>query len=311
MSWRTVVSAMVLAVAAAGAAGGVPAARLLQQPEVALFSSRAELVVLQVVVEDSRGRDVSDLPQAAFTVLDDGAPRPIAFFAAQDAPADVGLLVDTSGSMYAARDRVAAAAASFVATSHPDADVFALTFNERVRAALPPETPFTRDAARLGAALRGALAPWGRTALHDALLAGLAYVEHGRHYRKALVVVSDGGDNASIAGFDEVVRRLQRSNTMIYAIAVVDPVQREVNPRRLREIAKMTGGEAFEARRVADISGALEHIARDIRHAYTIGYVPADKGGDGRVRDIRVLARVRGRRGLQVRTRQGYAVAEE
>lgn len=275
-----------------------------------MFSARAELVVLQVVVEDRRGH-VPDLPREAFTVLEDGVPRPIEFFAAQDAPSDVGLLVDSSGSMFEMRDRLAAAAAAFVATSHPQDDVFALTFNERVRAALPPEAPFTSDGAVLGAALRGTFVPWGRTALYDALLAGLAYVEQGHHYRKALVVVSDGGDNASAAAFDDVVRRLHVSDTVIYAIAVVDPVQREVDPRRLRRMAAMTGGEAFEPQRAGDVAEALDHVARDIRHAYTIGYAPPAGANDGRVHEIRVRARAPGRRGVSVRTRQGYALDEE
>jgi Ca-activated chloride channel family protein len=308
---RTLVAAVALAGAALGSwAAGGPAVPSAQQPGAAIFSARAELVVLQVIVEDRRGGYVPDLPADAFTVLEDGVVRPIGFFAAQDAPADVGLLVDSSGSMFEARERVAATAAAFVATSHPEDEIFALTFNERVRTALPADAPFTSDAAALAAALGGAFVPWGRTALHDAILAGLAYVDRGRHQRKALVVVSDGGDNASAASFEAVVRRLRVSNTVIYTIAVVDPLQREVDPRRLRQIARLTGGEPFEPRRITDIAGVLDHIARDIRHAYTVGYTPANSGQDGRVHEIRVRVRAPGRRGLSVRTRQGYALDE-
>lgn len=231
----------------------------------------------------------------------------IQFFATEDAPATVGLLVDSSGSMLEARDQVAAAAAAFVETSNPQDDIFALAFNERVRAALPPEAPFTSDAAMMRAALTKALSTWGRTALYDAVVAGLEYVEKGRHQRKALLVVSDGGDNASAATFDNVVRRMQMSNTVIYTIAFVDPLQRDVNPGRLWRIAGLSGGEAFQPRRVGDVAGVLSHIARDIRHAYTIGYIPANgTTHDGRVRPVRVLVKAPGYRGLSVRTRQGY-----
>jgi Ca-activated chloride channel family protein len=155
-------------------------------------------------------------------------------------------------------------------------------------------------------ALAGAIRPRGRTALHDAVLAGLDYVERGHHARKALVVISDGGDNASAAPYDEVVRRSQTSNTAIYTIALIDLMARDANPGHLRQIANITGGAAFRPRRITDVADALNHIARDIRHAYTIGYMPADTGDGGRLRTIRVIARKPGGRALAVRTRQGY-----
>jgi Ca-activated chloride channel family protein len=223
----------------------------------------------------------------------------------------VGLVVDSSGSMLDARDRVAAAAAAFVETSNPQDDVFALAFNEHVRSALPPEAPFTSDAAMMRGALIRALSTWGRTALYDAILAGLEYVEQGRHQRKALVLVSDGGDNASTATCGDVLRRMQMSNTVIYTVAFVDPGQRDVNPGRLRRIAAMTGGEAFQPRRMGDVAGVMSHIARDIRQAYTIGYIPANgTPRDGRIRPVRVLVKAPGYRGLSVRTRQGYVLGQ-
>lgn len=279
-----------------------------QEPGRPVFSARSELVVLHVMVKDRRGAYVPGLSVDAFTVLEDERPQTIQFFAAQDAPVTVGLLIDNSGSMLAARDRVIAAAGAFVETSNPQDEIFALVFSEHVRAVLPSLAPFTNDAATMRAALAGAISPWGRTALHDAILAGLEYVEQGSHPRKVLVVVSDGGDNASAATFDTALRRTQISNTAIYTIALVDPLERRANPNRLRQIADTTGGEAFRPHRVTDVAGVLDHIARDIRHTYTIGYTPPDTVRDGRVRKVRVLVRAPGRRGLSIRTRQGYVL---
>ena len=280
----------------------------VQQPEPARFAARAEVVVLHVIVKDRSGAHVSGLPVEAFSVVEDGRSQPIQFFAPQDAPATVGLLVDSSGSMAGARQQVAAAAAAFVETSHPQDDVFALGFNEHVWPALPPAAPFTSDPNVIRRALDSAMSMRGRTALHDAILEGLAYVERGRHERKALVVVSDGGDNASAETFDEVRRRVLLSNAAVYTVAFVDPVARDVNPARLRQIAGITGAEAFEPKRPEDVGQVFGEIARDIRHAYTIGYAPAESGQNGRLREVRVHVRAEGYRHLSVRTRRGYVL---
>jgi VWFA-related protein len=212
-----------------------------------------------------------------------------------------------------ATEHILAAAGAFVRTSHPQDEIFALAFNDRVRAALPPDAPFTSDADTLHTALRAVIAPWGRTALHDAILAGLRYADRGTYPRKVLVVVGDGGDNASVTSFDDVVRHVLASNTAIYTIAIVDPLDRDANPRRLRQLAELTGGEAFRPGRIRDVSGVIERIARDIRHTYTIGYVPATSAGAGETRHIQVVARAPDRPGLglSVRTRQRYAGEEE
>ena len=240
------------------------------------------------------------------TVLEDGRRQEIQFFGEQDTPVDAGLIVDSSGSMRAVRERVIAAAGAFAETSHPDDRIFALTFSEHVRAALPTEAPFTSDPDALRAALASAIVARGRTALHDAIAAGLDYVAKGSHLRKVLVVVSDGGDNASRVTFEEVLRRTLISNTVIYAIALDDPLERDANPRRLKQLAEASGGEAFRPRDIEAIGDAMEQIARDIRSAYTIGYVPANEIRDRRFRRIRVVVRAPDRRSVSVRTRQGY-----
>jgi VWFA-related protein len=292
--------------------GGLPFSRGLwvQAPAQPVFSARSELVVLHVMVKDRKGAYVSGLGPEAFTVFEDGQPQLIQFFATQDAPVTVGLLVDSSGSMLPLRDRVIAAAGLFADTSNPEDEIFALAFNEDVRAALPREAPFTGDADTLRTALARTISARGRTALYDAMLAGLKYVATGGHLRKVLVVISDGGDNASTTTLEQVLQQIRIANTVIYGIALIDPVDRDANPRRLKQFADTSGGEAFQPRDVAQIGDVFEHIARDIRNTYTIGYVPDDVTRDGRFRRIRVAVNLPGRPALSVRTRQGYVMGE-
>jgi len=297
-------------ISSAGHGPALPPPFAVQQPSALVFSARSELVVLHVTVKDKQGAYVRGLTSEAFTVLEDRQPQKIELFASQDAPVDVGLLVDSSGSMLPNRDRVAAAAGTFAETSNPQDEIFALAFNEWVRAALPPYAPFTSDAKTLRTALSAAIAAQGRTALYDAILAGLDYLTQGMEPRKVLVVVSDGGDNASTATFDEVLRKTQASNTVIYTIALADPVDRDANPGRLKRLAEATGGQAFEPREISAVADVLREIARDIRHTYTIGYIPANSARDGHFRRIRVRVTAPDHRGLSVRTRQGYVVEE-
>jgi VWFA-related protein len=279
------------------------AAMAAASPQV--FSTHTDLVVLHVTVKDRSGAYVTGLPREAFSLFEDGRPQRLDFYAREDAPVTAGLIIDASGSMFAVRERVAAAAGAFAETSHERDEIFALAFNERVRPALPRHTPFTGDPAVLRTAVAGALSARGRTALYDAIAAGLDYVRGGTHLRRVLVVVSDGGDNASATTHDEVLRRAQVANTVIYTITVADPLDRGANPKRLRQLAEASGGEAFQPRSAAQIGEALQRIAEDIRNTYTLGYTP-DDASDGRFHRLAVVAQAPGRGRLAVRTRQGY-----
>lgn len=271
-----------------------------------LFFTVSELVVLHVTVKDNRGAYLSGLSREKFGILEDGRPQAIRFFTSEDAPVTVGLLIDNSSSMFANRERVIAAATAFAEASHPDDEMFALAFNEQVRAALPPGVPFTSDAGTLRDALSRAINARGRTALFDAVWAGLRYLAHGQFARKVLVILSDGGDNASDTTFEQVITKTQASNAVIYTVALVDADQRGANPKLLKQIADASGGEAFRPRDARQVADVLLHIARDIRHTYTIGYVPTNTALDGAFRRLRVIVESPDRRRLVVRTRGGY-----
>lgn len=296
---------MVILVAMIVAIFVVAPADIAAQELTPTFTSQAELVVLHVTVKDRRGAYVTDLSKDAFTVFEDERPNPISVFTAVDSPVTVGLIIDSSGSMREGRNHVLAAATAFATASHPQDDLFAVTFSENVRDVLPATAPFTSDPSVLQAALDRAIRAYGRTALYDAVRRGLAYVEDGRHPRRVLVLVADGGDNASAATFEQVLREAQASNAAIYAVGVVDPLDRNANRGRLRDLARATGGEAFFPRRVEEVAKILRHIAEEIRHTYTLGFVPPDVSQDGAFHRLRVKVRGADRR-LDVRTREGY-----
>ena len=292
---------------------GLIGALLLSLPPSAIvaqdrpvFSSESDLVVVHATVKDRNGAYVTGLTRDAFAILEDGRPQHAQLFTSEDAPVTVGLLIDSSGSMQPNRARVIAAAQAFAEASHPGDEMFALAFNDSVRAALQPTAPFTSDVAVLQEALTNTIRAYGRTALFDAISAGLDYLGSGRHERRILVIVSDGGDNASRTTFDEVVTKAQASNAVIYTVALVDPVDRDTNPALLRRLAQANGGEGFTPKNAEDIAAVLQHIARDIRHTYTLGYVSSNTAKDGVYRRIRLIVHSPEHRRLVVRSRSGY-----
>jgi Ca-activated chloride channel family protein len=158
--------------------------------------------------------------------------------------------------------------------------------------------------------LRKALAdvfhPDGRTALYDAIVEGLAYGAHGVRDRRALVVLSDGGDNASRVKFGDLMTNVQSSNAIIYSVVLADPLDLDSNPGRLVRLAETSGGKAFEPKDVGGIHQAFQQIARDIRHSYTIGYEPKQIDQRAGFRHVRVEARAPDGRRLTAHTRKGY-----
>ena len=271
-----------------------------------LFTADSDLVVVHATIKERSGDYVTGLTRDAFAILEDGRPQNVQLFTSEDAPVTVGLLIDSSGSMQPIRERVIAAAAAFAEASHPSDELFALGFNDSVTPALPPTAPFTSNLTVLQNGLTNTIRAYGRTALFDGIVAGLDYLGRGRHERRVLVIVSDGGDNASRTTFDEVVTKTQASNAVIYTVALIDPVDRDANPGLLRRIAQATGGVGFAPRNPDDIAEVLQRIAQDIRHTYTLGYVSTNNARDGAFRKIRLLVQSPDGRRLDVRTRSGY-----
>lgn len=276
------------------------------------FTSRSDLVVLRVSVVDRHAGFVANLPRDAFVVRENGRARPIAVFNRNDTPATVGLVIDNSGSMAPRREAVIQAGSAFAHSSHPADELFTINFNERVWPGLAPSQPFTSDHDVLHAALERAIAR-GQTAMFDAMLAALTYLERGTQPRRVLILVGDGGDNASRASFADVLEAALRRDVVIYTVGLADRDDPEARPKRLRELADVTGGEAFFPRNNHEIGPVFQRIARDIRSSYMIGYDPlaATTAGGGGRRKVEVDLQGRDYRKFTVRARSVYIPRED
>jgi Ca-activated chloride channel family protein len=276
----------------------------------ATFSSESQVVVLHVAVRDRKGY-VSGLEQKAFRVLENNQPQTVSFFSNQDTPVTVGLVIDSSASMAANRDRVIAAAVAFAENSNPNDDIFALAFNENVRPALPDDAPFTRDIPTLRAALHRAIGGKGQSGVYNAIDAGLKYLERGKYERKVLVLVSDGGDNASAMSKAKILAEAQASNALIYTVGVIDPLETQADPGFLRQLSAASGGESFRPESVSQVSKVMQQVAHDIRNMYTVGYVPSVASHKEELRTVNVEVTLPGGGKGKVRTRRAYLAGRE
>jgi Ca-activated chloride channel family protein len=268
-----------------------------------IIHSETRLVLLDVSVKDGQGGFVSGLTKGNFSVFENGHPQPIVVFDHGDPPITVGLLVDESRSMAPKRPAVLTAALTFIAESNPMDEVFVLNFNDKVVPGLPSTQLFSDNLEELRTALFRGVSE-GRTALNDAVIAGLTQLDLGRRDKKTLVLISDGGDNASRHTRRETLNRVERSLATIYTIGLFDLDDADRDPGILRQLASISGGEAYFPPSPAEMVPTCHRIARDIRARYTLGYVPPEEKGVNVVRDIRVSASARGHAKLVTRTRR-------
>jgi Ca-activated chloride channel homolog len=281
----------------------------LPAPQEPTFrSASSELVVLPVVVTDKRGGFVQDLPQDSFVVYDNGRRVPIELFTNEDTPVTVGLIIDASSSMAPKIGEVIAAALAFARFSNPNDELFAIRFNDDVLdvGGGGEETVRAGDPEALRHVLQS-IRPEGRTALYDALMAGLDRLDRAGRSRKILILMSDGGDNASHATEAAVLQRARKSNASIYTIGLFDVMDADSNPRLLKSLARDTGGERFLPKSPGPLLTACERIAREIRAGYTIGYAPPAR--DGAFHRVRVELQAADTRRFEIRTRPGYFAA--
>ena len=272
------------------------------------FKAGSELVVLHVSVRDRSGRYISGLTRDAFTVIDDAKPQTLEMFSSDEVPASVGFLIDNSNSMRPSRERVVAASVAFAQHSYPQDEIFVLTFNEAVQEAWHPTIVSEMKTATFASAMMAAVTARGMTAIYDGIMSGLSRLERARHTRQVLIAVSDGGDNASKTTLEDTLKRVHESGATIYTVALIDPLLKDGNPKLLRRLARATGGEAYQPRRIEDVPEAFERISKDIRNAYTLAYTPAKSSGAApqRRRSVKVYVRSQDGRTLTVRTRDGY-----
>lgn len=278
---------------------------LVQQ---ATFSVRTEMVVLPVTVTDARGQAVTGLSADHFRVYDDGKVQPIVLFRGGDVPATVGLIVDHSQSMIGKLAGVNAAIAAFARTGRPDDELFVVGFNDRARLQpLPGHKLFTSDPAELAAALNSA-EPGGTTALYDAVALGLRHLDAGRAERKALIVVTDGGDNSSQLKYSQVRDLARTSQAVIYGIGLTGARLQEENPDILKRLTRDSGGITHFPPAVDAVEPVMMQVAQDLRSQYTIGFTPVPAGSNDDFHTIKVTAVDPAGEPLRVRTRAGYSL---
>jgi Ca-activated chloride channel family protein len=273
------------------------------------ISTEIDLVLLDVSVKNAKGNYVSGLNKENFRIYEGGALQPISEFASGDVPVAVGLVMDNSGSMRSKRPRLIDAGLAFIKASNPQDEIFIVNFSDEVRCGLPESVPFTDDVSLLRSALSRDR-PQGRTALYDAITFALKHLESSRRGRKALVVVSDGGDNSSSCSLQQMMQLIQESPATIYTVGIYEPDDAERNPRVLKHIARLSGGDCFLPYDFEDVAAICTRIANDIRSRYTIGYKPVRTSDQAVLRKIRVEAIAMDGKKLNVRTRTSYVLPE-
>lgn len=269
---------------------------------------KTDLVTLTLTVTDLYGRYVSGLTKKAFNIFDNGQEQDITFFSDSDAPVSVGILFDVSGSMSGEKiGKARTALQRFISSSHPMDEYFLIAFNSRAQLLL--------DRTRDGEAVLQKLTlvqPNKNTALYDAVYLGIERVTRGSHQKKALLIISDGQDNASRYNFGEVRRLMKESDVVTYSVGILggsdSTSQFGIQGQAfLDELSSVTGGKSFYPNTAVEMDEIFERIALELRHQYSIGYTPPDFQPDGKWRKVKVKVKPpRGLPRLNVRSREGY-----
>jgi Ca-activated chloride channel family protein len=269
---------------------------------------KTDLVTLTLTVTDLYGRYVSGLKKDAFKVFDNNQEQEITFFSDADAPVSIGILFDVSSSMSGEKiGKARKALARFINTSHPSDEYFLIAFNSRAQLLLDR----TRDGESVLQKLT-LVQPKNNTALYDACYLGIEKVTSGTRQKKALLIISDGQDNASRYNFGEVRRLLKESDVTVYAVGILDgrdsaSADGLQGQAFLDELTSVTGGKAFYPQTDVELDEIFERIALELRHQYSIGFTPNNFEPDGKWHKVKTKVKPpRGLPRLTVRGREGY-----
>ena len=291
-----------------GAPQGVGLSKIERQGGKYTLHEDAYEVRLNATVLDPGGRSIQTLDKSAFTVYEDGIQQTIASFRHEDLPVSLGLLIDSSGSMYDKRAAVDKTSLDFVRLSNPDDEEFLVDFSWEAFI----DQDFTNNIDKLQQGL-GFIKSSGGTAIYDALVASADYLaKNAKHPKQVLLVVTDGEDNASSATLEQTIRRIQDlDGPVIYCVGLLfgeDTDKRESRHARrvLETLAEQTGGAAYFPKSLKDVDAIAAEVAQDIRTQYTISYHSTKSPTLGGYREIHVEAKAKSMGRLSVRTRSGY-----
>jgi len=271
--------------------------------------AETDLVLVPVSVTDPKNRAVTGLAKDSFRLFDEKAEQRVLHFAEEDGPISVGIVFDASRSMAGKLKQARAAVAEFLRNSNPADEYFLVSFNDRAQLAVP----FTNDPGDIQNRLleTGAL---GRTALVDAVYLALDTMRHAAHSRKAVLLVSDGGDNDSRYSQGELRRRLRETSVAIYAMGIYErgmlvlPEEERGGPQLLDDLAEQSGGRHFPVSNLADLTKAATQIGLELRNQYVLGYSPEGPLNDGKYHRLQV--KLVGQGNLRVTSRPGYFAPE-
>ncbi len=309
LSIRSVALAILIALCAGRAPAQDSPPQKRDTPPAVRFGADATLVLIPVTVTDAANRFVLGLQKQDFHVLEDGTDQTIAHFSGEDAPLSVGVVFDISGSMDHKLQLSRQAAAQFLKTMNPEDEAFLVAFGDH--ASLAAE--FTHNADEIQNKLMS-LQPGGLTALLDATEMALREMKKARNPRKAIVIISDGGDNNSHYSSTQIRSLVKEADVQVYAMGVFEPAifigmtKEEVSgPRLLSEIAEQTGGGVLAASDPNDLPSVATRIGIELRNQYVLAYVPKNDSKDGQFRKVNVTVKEpAGLSGLKLRWRLGY-----
>ena len=274
-----------------------------------LIKLDVDMALLNVTVTDPYNRLVTGLEPDNFRVFEDNIEQEVVTFSAEDVPISIGVIFDFSGSMSNKVGKAREAAVQFFKTANQQDEFFLVSFNERAELT----SSFTNSVEDLQSRMM-LTAPKGRTALLDALYLGLSQMRGAHNAKRALLILSDGGDNHSRYNESDIKRLVKEADTQLYAIGIFDPIgsrnrspEELAGPSLLSEVTEMTGGRVFNVERLEELPDIASKIGMELRNQYVLGYRPSNKAHDARWRKVKIKLRApKGLPPLSVFSKTGY-----
>ena len=275
-----------------------------------VLRSRVDMVLVPVSVTDKRERTVTDLRKDDFVLLDNNRPQTLTSVSLEDEPSSIGIVLDTSNSMANKIDRAKLAIHQLLTTFNSDDEFFLITFSDRPHSTVGfTSSPDLIENAVLATEING------YTALVDGINLALVTMREAKYSRKAIIVISDGGDNHSRERVSDLVRTVEECDILIYSIGLYDyavaTAEEMLGPALLEKLSKRSGGATFDATDGRETLKAVGQIFNQVRSRYVLSYYPGQKPEDGKFHTIRVRLHLPGRPSLHVHAKAGYyAVAQ-
>lgn len=259
------------------------ASGLWAQDNVFKLNVNVDLTEVHVNVTDGNDRPIGNLKKENFRIFEDRAEQNISVFKHEDIPVSLGLVIDNSRSIEPRKQRLDAAALSFVRKGNAEDETFIVHFDDEARL----NRDFTDSVPLLERTLAG-MKPYGQTAIYDALVIALEQMEHAKHTKRAILLITDGVDNASKHTLSEAIEATKRARVAVYTVGLLSVSGGTKAEESLVRIAEASGGRAFFPNDVDEARLYMERVARDLREQYTLGYFPSNSTRNGGWRSIRV-----------------------